>query len=367
MRRGLKASLILLLLGALVATAGCSARPLTFQGGGQGGPAGATAGSGGTPGGGGSMGIAGSGGGAGGDAGTTGIAGGGGGAGGDPGTTGIAGGGGHAAGSGGGPGTGGMGTGGSLPAVAELFPEGTNGSLDGRLVTIPCGDENTSGTDCLSAGAYHRGFYIPCAAGALNVLQTFPVGGAPGVSYRVTVHFYGILGPKNYGPRATREAVTGRPGNQNSGAIPTPWATAPAGHTYPVSDYDTYEIRVDDQAEQEVAAYYLNADSGEGHWTYVINFEKQIDVIGGGRIRVRTFDRNCRQIKNCGPNGTPAQQCAEVARARIIDVSAASPAPPAAPAEQGGLQQPSLNQFRTAGASGQWTLIDVVSVDSIVP
>jgi len=250
--------------------------------------------------------------------------------------------------------------------VAQLFPEGTDGSLDGRLVTIPCGEENTSGTDCSSGGAYYRGAYIRCAAGSLNVLHTFPVGGAPGVTYRVSMHFYGILGPKNYGPQATREAGLGRPGDQDSGAIPTPWATAPAGHMYPVSDYETYEIRVDNQADQEVAAYYLNADAREGHWSYVINFVKQIDVIGGGKIRVRNVDRNCRQIKNCGPNGTPADQCATMARARIIDVSAASPAPASGPAEQGGLQQPNLN-LRTASASGQWTLIDVVSVDSIMP
>ena len=47
---------------------------------------------------------------------------------------------------------------------------------------------------------------------------------------------------------------------------------APAGHVYPVSDYDTWELRIDNEANQEVAVYYLNADSEEGHWTYVLNF-----------------------------------------------------------------------------------------------
>ena len=122
------------------------------------------------------------------------------------------------------------------------------------------------------------------------------------------------------------------------------------------------------QADQEVAAYYLNADTQEGHWSYVINFAKQINVIGGGKIRVRYYDRNCRQIKNCGPAGTIASQCVTIANARIIDVSAASPAPANASAELGGLLQPNLiaNSAGSRGP-GQWTLIDVVSVDSIVP
>jgi hypothetical protein len=253
---------------------------------------------------------------------------------------------------------------GGLPTVAQLFPAGADGPLDGRLVSQPCGD-STMGTDCASAGAYFQGSLIACSGGALNVLHTYPVAGTAGATYRVTMHFYGIMSPKNYGAAVTREAGTGRPGNQDSGASPSSWATAPAGHVFPASDYDTYEIHVDNQNNQEVAVYYLNADISEGHWTYVINFAKQINVIGGGRVRVRTFDRNCRQIKNCGPPGS-LYPCAAKANARIIDVSAANPAPPNAPATMGGLLQPNLTTNRDADNAGQWFLLDVVSVDSVL-
>jgi len=109
----------------------------------------------------------------------------------------------------------------------------------------------------------------------------------------------------------------------------------------------------------------INADTSEGHWSYVIDYEKQIEVIGGGRVHTRVYDRNCRQIKNCGPNNTSAQECGSKADARVIDLSGADPAPANAPADQGGLAQPALVSSRDSSSAGQWWLIDVVSVDSM--
>jgi hypothetical protein len=171
-----------------------------------------------------------------------------------------------------------------------------------------------------------------------------------------------------------REA-TGRPPNlpetTGAGATPTPWATAPAGHTYPVSDYNTNEVRVCRTRAcatgDEVAVYYLNADTSEGHWSFVLNYEKDITVIGGGSVRVRNYDRNCRQIKNCGPNGTPANQCATMSNRRVIsNVSSAMPAPANGSATVGGLSQPGLVPERDAASAGQWLLIDVVRVNSVM-
>src|SRR5690606_38977394 len=113
-------------------------------------------------------------------------------------------------------------------------------------------------------------------------------------------------------------------------------------------DYNTYEIHVDDQNMQEVGIYYMNADTSQGHWTYVINYEKQIPIIGGGRVRTRVYDRNCRQIKNCGANDPgSANACPDRANARILDLSAIDPAPANAPAPNG-LQQPNLLSNRDA-------------------
>ena len=272
--------------------------------------------------------------------------------------------------SGAGAGDGGAGQGGAagsagssgLPSVAELFPAtGPDGALDGRLVTMPCADNSTA-EDCVTQGAYYRGKRIDCAGGALDVLHTYPVAGTSGKVYGVTLHFYGIVEAKNYGNGVMREA-SARPGTQDSGSMPTPWATAAAGHTYPASTYNTYEIRVDDDKGHEAGVYYLNADTSEGHWTYVLNYSKQISVIGGGKVRVRTYDQNCKQIKNCGnPNKYP---CEAKANSRVIDVSSVMPAPAKESATMGGLLQPALISDRDANNAGQWLLIDVVSVDSV--
>jgi len=258
----------------------------------------------------------------------------------------------------------------ALPSVSELFPVGQvyaggpSGSLDGRLVSFPCLEENPLGTDCATGGAWYKRVRKSCSGGALNVVHTFPVGGTPGTAYVATFRFYGIVEPKNYGSNVTRDAGVRRPGNQDTGAIPTPFASAPANHIYQVSDYNTYELRVKNNQGNEVAAYYLNADTREGHWTYVLNFQKQITVIGGGSVVVRNYDKNCREVKNCGLEGTPTSQCAQKATSRIINVSGANPVPPNIWAPYGGLRQPTLVVERSASASGQWLLIDVVSVDA---
>jgi hypothetical protein len=267
-----------------------------------------------------------------------------------------------------------------LPTIPELFPmSGNLGSFDGRLLVMPCGDANPSGTDCGGGGAYYStagsstATNIPCS-GPLNVNQIFYVGGEMGRMYDVTVHFYGIAEPKVYGTGITREAGTGRPATTTdttgAGSLPTAWATAPGGHTFSVSDYNTNEIRVCRTracaAADETNVYYLNADTSQGHWTFVLNYEKRITVVGGGAIRVRNYDNNCRQIKNCGPNGTAAGNCGTMANRRIIDLSAANPRPSTMPAAMGGLLQPHLVTQRDANSAGQWLLIDVVSVNSVM-
>jgi hypothetical protein len=303
---------------------------------------------------------------------------------------GLAGRGGSTAGTGGGlagrggstAGTGGStaGTGGTLPTIPELFPtSGSIGSLDGRLVVMPCGDANTGGTDCGGGGAYYStagsttATRIACSGSALNVNQVFYVGGETGRMYNVTVHFYGVAEPKVYGNGITREAGTGRPANTTTttgaGATPTAWATAAGGHAVPASDYNTNEIRVCRTracaTADETNVYYLNADTSQGHWSYVLNYEKDIVVVGGGAVRVRNYDQNCRQIKNCGPNGTAPGDCATMANRRIIDLSAASPRPSNMPAAMGGLLQPQLVSERDPGSAGQWLLIDVVKINSV--
>jgi hypothetical protein len=224
------------------------------------------------------------------------------------------------------------------------------GDLDGHLISVACGDTpNTD--DC--AGEGWRSSRNPaqinaCVGGRLEAQINFPIGGEAGVPYDVRFHFYGVMEPRNYGNVVTREAA-GRP-NLNTGGTPTPFASMEggAGNYLATGDnnYNTYELHVLDNTQQEVAVHFLNADTQTGHYTMGISYEKTVEVIGGGVMRLQVADANCRQIKNCGAGGVPC-----TGKARTIDISAANPQPQ-------GLQQPGLG--KDPEHSGQWFLIDAL-------
>jgi hypothetical protein len=220
------------------------------------------------------------------------------------------------------------------------------GALDGRLIQRQCTEAST-GDDC-AARVVVDGVATNCVSGGvLTAVQDHAIGGTPGVEYQVTIHFYGIVEPKSYGNNITRESGGTRPVNLATGATPIPWASSAPGVSYLMSDYSTYEIHVYDHNMTARAQYFLNSDTSEGHWTYVLNFTKAIPVIGGGLVRLRSSDRNCRIIKNCNLGGSPCS-----AKARTVDVSAAIPQPV--------FTQPGLNQ--TPEHAGQWLLLDVTGV-----
>jgi hypothetical protein len=113
---------------------------------------------------------------------------------------------------------------------------------------------------------------------------------------------------------------------------------------------------VHDETGARVAQYFLNSDSGTGHYTLVTDYEKTITLIGGGEVKLRVYDANCTMIKNCGANGGSGAACAT--NARMVNVSAAMPQPAASVP----LMQPALGNSGGAQHSGQWWLIDVKSV-----
>lgn len=327
-------------LGGSTNTSGSGTGGATGAGGslGDGGTAGASA-SGGTAGEQGSGGVAAAGGGG------TDSGAGSGGTGDDSGGSGGTGGGASSGGTGGDDGGGG-GTGG----IRELTPEGIVG-LDGRLITVPCCGQPTT-DDCDSCGPYVDGVANPCLGGQSDLSVDHPVGGTQGAVYAVTLHFYGIMEPKNYGDEVERDAAPDAP--DRDGADPTPWAVGSPGMSVPGSNFNTYEIHVLDQNREEVGVYFLNADTDEGHFTYVIDYERTIEVVGGGVVRLRSFDANCRIMKNCGSSG--GYPCAQ--RARVLDVSGADPAP-----SEEELDQPGLLKGDDHG--GQWWLIDVLGVEAL--
>jgi hypothetical protein len=228
------------------------------------------------------------------------------------------------------------------------------GSLDGRLIQYPCSAQTTSDT-CPVANYWVGGVMGPCRFGEMVLTHT--IGGTPGATYLVTMHFYGIMEPKNFGANVQRDGGTTRPENLDSGARPSPWAVPQGSFDSTATSFSSYEIHVFRTYNQEVGVYFLNSDTEESNTTYVIDYEKTIPVIGGGFVELRRGDTDCVQQKNCG--ATSGFPCAS--RARSVDVSAVSPQPPPpATASQGGFWQPGLG-FPTDDA-GQWWLIDVTAV-----
>lgn len=232
------------------------------------------------------------------------------------------------------------------------------GKLDGFLLQTPC-KEGTN-DDCDSNGWVYEGMTHACSNGNLDTdaaatktILDFPVtGGEKGKVYLAKMHFYGIMEPKVYGDSIQREA-TARPGQANpSNPAPFAWGKT-AGATYPSSDYNTYEIHVIDDNGMPYKDYYLNADTQSGHWTFAIDYERDLEVVGGGKIHIRSFDLNCRMIKNCGDANHQHGATACTAQAQTIaGISAAMPAI--------AVTQPGLGQ--DANSSGQWFAIDVKSI-----
>lgn len=244
------------------------------------------------------------------------------------------------------------GAGGAGPT--ELTLDELVGGIDGHLFSVACGD-TPAADDCNGEGWRSNGGPLNlCAGGRLDARIDFPIGGEPGALYDVAIHFYGVMEPRQYGNFVMREAA-GRP-SLAQGGTPTPFATMPAGAGSYLStgdnNYNTYELHVLDEAGQEVRVHFLNADAQTGHYTFGINYEKTIELIGGGVLRLQIADANCRQIKNCGSGGIP---CA--GKAQEVDIAAADPQP-----LPGTLDQPGLG--KDPEHSGQWFLMDALRFEA---
>ena len=68
-----------------------------------------------------------------------------------------------------------------------------------------------------------------------------------------------------------------------------------------------------DSEKQEVARFYMNsfpADQGfQSHRTFLLSYEKDIDVPGQGFIEYMIQDPNWRSMDNCGPGLHETTEC----------------------------------------------------------
>lgn len=199
------------------------------------------------------------------------------------------------------------------------------GELDGFLFKVPCVETNP-GDDCMTSTWQPK-----------HYRKNFTMAGTPGVRYNVRIRVRGITEGKNY------IGGTRRAGPQPVGSEETSSDYLYTGGTIPPSLYNSYSLLVSPAVPGAATAYRLNSASEE-HTTFALSYEVIVPVFGDGVISFQFFDRNSRQMKNCGmgPRG-PGGPC----EPRSISLSTASPAAPSS------FVQP---------YEGQWVHFDVLSV-----
>jgi hypothetical protein len=225
---------------------------------------------------------------------------------------------------------------GDMPTPAPevvLTPSQIGGDLEGFLHLAPC-ESQDFGHDCTLPG---------CQGGSKTLERTLQLGGEPGTVYDVTIHVYGVVEPRAY-QGGTRRAgpnfdVNGRDMWHVGGTIPANPGT-----------YNSYEFHVEPPVPGAANVYYLNSRTGGDQQIVIrLDYEATFPVQGGGTIRFRSFDLNCRQITNCATN-----ECGPLTPKPLTMEAVANADPPPAA---------SFTQPYQTGANigrGQWVYVDVV-------
>jgi hypothetical protein len=271
----------------------------------------------------------------------------------------------------------GGGTGGrDAAAPADMAPGmGGNGGMG-----PPVGGSLCNGGDCTNVIGMMDGYFIDesCASGRIGPdctaawcngrggkkEQMFTLTGAAADAskrFEVTVDIKGVQECKEMSGGMRRTVnMQAAEGDQDMFWI----GGNPAGIDYAATPpggnpWNTQELHVTPPVAGEVNNYFLNSCAsrtaggrGESHFTYKVNYQAKIKVMGGGTILWRMVDTNCRMIVNCGTEDANAGGAC--AGAHTVSLVGAVPAPPAALS-----QQPLRN---TMGAKGQFLFFDVVAV-----
>jgi hypothetical protein len=179
------------------------------------------------------------------------------------------------------------------------------------------------------------------------------VTGPTTTTYELTIRVRGVMEAKNYTTACMRRA-----GNGPMDAAVQGGDFLCTGGATQSSSYNEYSLAVSaGQVTGQPTFFGLNARNGtpEEHESWALNYTMTMRVRGGGTIRYRLFDSNCRQITNCGAD-TGSGACGT--DQRILTFAGADPMPSM-------LNQPYLGAPNAAGP-GQWIFFDVTSV-TVVP
>lgn len=198
--------------------------------------------------------------------------------------------------------------------------------------------------------------------------QLIGAGIEVGKSYKVELHFYGVVECKTYklqpnvdGPAKTESTVKG--GKKN---LWMPQATEPVKdhwNTYaftvtPTKNSQYLGIGAQDMAPPAANSYVINqcpGNQGEAHYTYAIDFVASITVPGGSWINYIEYDTNCRLINNCGA-AEASTTCP--GPYNVVDLK------DVVPQTNSKFAQPLANN-ENPPARGQWWVVDVTKISAM--
>jgi hypothetical protein len=186
-------------------------------------------------------------------------------------------------------------------------------------------------------------------------------------SYKVDLHFYGVVECKSYiggaGPASTDSELVSTTVNHNL------WMKGAKDNA---DHWNTYAFTVTPQSSSAFAGigpqtmlpdpastYVLNMCPGtkpEGHFTYRIDYAASITVPGGSYINYIEYDTNCRMITNCG-----AADASQSCNGPFNIVQSVTQAVPNTNAT---FMQPMQNTANPP-SGGQWWLVDVTGVTAM--
>jgi hypothetical protein len=243
------------------------------------------------------------------------------------------------------------------PPIQLQAPDGIQGNsqVDGVDSTV-----NTAGTPCQpTENRTDHGLPLKVAH-----WQLVGPGIQTGAMYKVTIHLWGVVGCKLYTNNCPQAPFAGRDPSYDL------WCPGGADPANATDHFSTYVLSVTPQSSQTTpnlgpqnlgpapapgAWWTLNecpASQFEGHQTWMIDFEKTIDVPGGSWINFMDYNTNCFETLNCGNSINSAITCS--AHYQFASFPSAVPAPPAFL-----IGQPAASG---AGGFGQWIYFDVRSV-----
>jgi len=197
-----------------------------------------------------------------------------------------------------------------------------------------------------------------CPSNGQNRDVTFKVGGEASKKYSVTIEVRGVAGTRCYKGGTRASSAAPKEDDYNN------WWYIGGSYANPTGWWNTYELQVT-PATGDADVYYFNASDVEGgnycerEASYLVGYSATFKVVGGGSLRFRIHDQNCKALQNCGKDIDPNSACVP----RKVDL-ASMPVQPPTSSPAAAANQPPKNQLEKTYYP-QWMWVVAKSVTAL--